>query len=266
MPAPTDANLRPPRWGFFKGLLTGLVIEVPAIAGAVWVLAQLGFGDPDVGFMRLLRFTTVFAGFAAVLTAAGIGRLAAHASVQSRGGGGGGGSGGKLGGRRRAVFVAARAHAAAGAGLVVIAAIPHGHLPDVRWHWLALLAGGAVCGALCGAVIGVVCGGATTAFGGVVALARRPTEVLRAILAPEELVKLGAAVRTRTTGLFEGLFDPAPPAPAVPAAPAGAVSPAVAAAPAGTPGAAAPEAKPADSGPPSHETADPAPVTSEDKA
>jgi hypothetical protein len=198
------ATPRPPRFGFWKGLLVGLVIEVPAIAAAVWVLAALGVGDPDVSYMTLLRFTTVFAGLAAVLTAAGVGRLAAYASVQGDGG------------RRRAAFVAARAHAAASAGLVLIAAIPHGSLPAVRWHYLYIMAAGAVCGALCGAAIGVVCGGASNALGNVVALARRPTEMLRAILYPEELVKLAAAARTRTSTLFEGFFDPAPPAPPAP--------------------------------------------------
>jgi hypothetical protein len=196
------APQKPPRWGFTKGFLVGLVIEVPVLAAAVWVLAELGIGDPSVGYMRLLRFTTVFAGIAAVLTAAGIGRLAAHASVQPNSG------------RRRATFVAARAHAAAGAGLILIAAIPHGHLPHAHWHWLFIMAAGAVSGAACGAAIGVVCGGASNALGGVVALARRPTKMLQAILYPEELVKLGAAVRTRTSTLFEGFFDPVPPAPA----------------------------------------------------
>src|SRR5690606_39655504 len=87
----------PPRWAFFKGLLTGVVIEVPALATGVWLLARLGVGDPDAAFMRILRLTAVFAGIAAVLTAAGIGRLAAHASVESGGG------------RRTAIRVARRA-------------------------------------------------------------------------------------------------------------------------------------------------------------
>jgi len=204
MPAPTvttrtngQISLVRPRWGFFKGFLTGLVIEVPIIAAAVWCLAQLGFGNPDVGYMELLRFTTVFAGVAAAFTAGGIGRLAAFASVE------------KGGGRKRAAFVAARAHAMAGVGLVVIAAIPHGHLPEVRWHWLALAGGGLVAGAVCGAIIGLVCGGAAPVMG-VVALAKRPTEVLRALLDPEEIVKLGVAVRNRSSRIFEGMFDPAP--------------------------------------------------------
>src|SRR5262247_3171475 len=116
----------PPRWGFFKGLLTGAVIELPALAIGVWLLARLGIGDPDAPFMRILRLTTVFVGIAAVLTAAGIGRLAAHASVD------------KIGGRTHAVAVAARAHAAASAGLILIAAIPHGHLPEHVIVWLVI--------------------------------------------------------------------------------------------------------------------------------
>ena len=104
----------PPRWGFFKGLLTGAVIEVPAFAIGVWLLARFGVGDPDAPFMKILRLTAVFAGVAALFTAAGIGRLAAYASVD------------KIGGRRHALRVAAQAHAAAGAGLLLIAAIPQG--------------------------------------------------------------------------------------------------------------------------------------------
>jgi hypothetical protein len=181
-----------------------MVIELPALAAGVWLLARLGVGDPDVPFMRILRLTTVFAGVAAVLTAGGIGRLAAHASVE------------KHGGRRRAMLVAARAHAAASAGLVMIAAIPHGHLPEAGLRWLVIPALGAVIGAACGVVIGAVCGGASPVkLGDMMAAAvKRPSEALRQLLDPEDLVKLGAAVRQRTTHLFEGMFEPAerPPA------------------------------------------------------
>lgn len=200
--------LQKPRWGFWKGLVAGVAIEVPALTAAVWGLAQLGIGNPDVPVMRILRLTTVFAGVAAVFTAGGIGRLAAYASIN--------------GGRRRATLVAARAHAAASAGLVVIAAIPHGQLPGRSLAWLALPAAGMVVGAACGAVIGLVCGGtAAVELGDVWSLARRPSEALRSWLDPRELVRLGAAVRHRTSHLFEGLFDPAPrpPAPAEPAEP-----------------------------------------------
>jgi hypothetical protein len=193
----------PPRWGFSKGFLVGAVIEVPAVALAVWVLAQLGYGDPDVGFMHVLRLTAVFAGPAAVITAGGIGRLAAYASIHNGGG------------RPRAAFIAARAHALAGAGLVLIAAIPHGHLPGHRsLDWLSFPVAGIVIGAVCGCVIGVICGGAAPlGIGDVMALARKPTEALRQLLDPEDLVRLGNAVRERTSHLFNALFEPAPPRP-----------------------------------------------------
>ena len=199
-----------PRWGFWKGLLTGAAIEVPAIAATVWLLARLGLGNRDVGMMQIIRLTAAFAGIAAVFTAGGIGRLSAYASA--------------TGGRKHAVYVAARAHAAASAGLVLIAAIPHGQLPGHSVAWLAFPAAGLVNGAATGALIGLVCGGAAPVeLSDVWSLARRPGEALRSWLDPRELVRLGAAVRHRTTHLFEGIFDPAPPPPPavseIPAAP-----------------------------------------------
>lgn len=189
-----------PRWGFWKGLLTGVAIEVPVLTGLVWLLARLGIGDPAVPFMRILRLTTVFAGAAALFTAGGIGRLSAYASID--------------GGRRRAMIVAARAHAAASVGLLVIAAIPHGGLP-APVGWLAYVAGGLIGGAGCGALIGLVAGGtAPVELADVWQLARKPGEALKSWLDPSELVRLGAAMRHRTTNLFEGMFDPQAPAPA----------------------------------------------------
>ena len=109
------------------------------------------------------------------------------------------------------MYAAARAHAVASAGLVLIAAIPQGHLPGHSLAWLAFPAGGLVSGAACGALIGLVCGGrAPVELAGVWSLARRPSEALKSWLDPRELVRLGAAVRHRTTNLFEGMFDPAP--------------------------------------------------------
>lgn len=193
-----------PRWGFWKGLLTGVVIEVPVLAATVWALAQLGIGNPDVPVMRLIRMTAVFAGVAALFTAGGIGRLSAYASID--------------GGRKRAMFVAARAHAAASVGLVIIAAIPHGQLPGRSLAWLAFPAGGLVSGAVCGVMIGLMCGGtAPVELADVWSLARLPGEALRNWLDPRELVRLGAAVRHRTTHLFEGMFVPQPPPPPSPA-------------------------------------------------
>ncbi|MDB4963407.1 MAG: hypothetical protein JWP01_3406 [Myxococcales bacterium] len=204
-PSPTSVSPRPrgeihvipARWGFVKGLLTGAAIEIPVLAGTVWALSRFGVGDPDAGLMRIIRLTTVFAGIAALLTAGGIGRLAAHASA--------------IGGRRRAVLVSARAHAVASAGLVMIATIPHGHLPDSSWAWLPMPLAGLVAGALCGTLIGAVCGGqAPVGFAEVWSIARKPGDAIRQLLSPDDIVKLGSALRTRTTTLFEGIFEPAP--------------------------------------------------------
>jgi hypothetical protein len=184
-------------------MLTGAAIEVPLVASAVWILAQLGVGNPEVPFVQVVRFTALFAGLAALFTAGGIGRLAAYAFVD--------------GGRKRAVFVAARAHAAAGVGLVIIAAIPHGHMPDKYDRlWLAYPLAGVIAGILAGMVIGVVCSSAVSPVGlaDVWSLARQPTRVgaraLRTLLSPEDLVRLGSALRTRTSQMFEGIFEPAP--------------------------------------------------------
>lgn len=188
-----------PRWAFWKGLLTGVAIEIPLLAVTVWILCQLGLANPSAGFMRIMRLTTVFAGIAALFTAGGVGRLAAYASVE--------------GGRRRAVIVAARAHAAAGIGLVIIATVPHGELPSDPWGWVAIGAAGLVPGAVCGAIIGFVCSGQSAVIADVWSLATKPSEALRQLLDPKDLVKLGAALRTRTSTLFEGIFEPAPPPP-----------------------------------------------------
>jgi hypothetical protein len=179
-------------------LLTGAVIEVPAFATGVWLLARIGVGNSTAGFMTILRLTAVFTGVAAVLTAGGIGRLAAAASSA------------KGGGRRRAIILAARTHAVAGAGLLLIAAIPHGHLPPHLWKWLVFPITGAAIGAGVGATIGVVCSGtAPVGFADVWSLARTLGAALRQLLDPEDLVRFGAAVRQRTTNLFEGMFEPA---------------------------------------------------------
>ena len=50
--SPEGIALHKPRWGFWKGLLTGIAIEVPALTATVCGLAQLGIGNPDVPVMR----------------------------------------------------------------------------------------------------------------------------------------------------------------------------------------------------------------------
>lgn len=198
----TEIPRLPPRWGFFKGLLTGAVIEVPILASAVWVLEECGVGDSSTSFRQLLRLAAMFAGIASVLTAAGLGRLAAHASVD--------------GGRPRAAYVAARAHAFASIGLVIIAAIPNG-VPATHVGWLSYVLAGLISGALAGSIIGAVCGSAVpVSISDVLSLARKPTDALRHVLDPVDLGKVTTRLRTRTAHLFDGMFDPSPKAPPTP--------------------------------------------------
>jgi hypothetical protein len=136
---------RIPRYAFWKGAGTGVVVVIPLVAFAVWAAALVGITHHDDGVIACLRMTVIFAGLAAVLTSGGVGRLAAEASAE--------------GGRPRAVMVAARAMAAGGAALTMIAAIPHGHLPTSPAGWVALAAVGAIMGAGGGAVIGLACAG-----------------------------------------------------------------------------------------------------------
>lgn len=201
-----EISAQKPRWAFWKGLLTGMALEVPVLAVTVWLVARMGVGDEAASFMSIVRLAALFAGLAALLTAGGIGRLAAYVAIEH--------------GRRRGVIAAARAHAMASAGLVLIAAIPHGSIDFTSLTWLSLPAAGMVAGALCGAVIGAVCTTATSVgFAEVWSLTRKPSEALKSLLSPGDLVRLGTALRTRTSTLFEGIFDPAPPPPAKPAAP-----------------------------------------------
>jgi hypothetical protein len=142
------ARRRPP-YGFFKGFALGVVVVIPTVAATVWFLARLGIGDSTVSMVSAIRMTALFAGLAGCLTAGGIGRLAAFASMSP-------------GGRRTAVIRAARAQAVSGAGLTLIAAIPLGQLPEepVRWIWIGVT--GLIGGAIDGVLIGAICGAPAT--------------------------------------------------------------------------------------------------------
>ncbi|MBZ0236602.1 MAG: hypothetical protein K8M05_30020 [Deltaproteobacteria bacterium] len=142
---PDRRKARIPRHAFWKGAATGILVGIPAVAFGVWLSARVGITDHDAGLIECLRMAVLFAGVATVLTAGGVGRLAAEASSE--------------GGRPRAVMVAARAMAPAGAALVIIAAIPHGELPMTPGGWVALAVVGAIVGAGSGAVIGSACAG-----------------------------------------------------------------------------------------------------------
>jgi hypothetical protein len=220
---------------FTKGAIVGAVVAIPAIAGTIWLLSRSGFGDPALPLLRAVRVTTLFAGIATVLTAGGVGRLAAQVAIEGAAAGAS---------PRRPMWVAARVFAIAGVGLTIIAAIPHGHLPD---HWpgfLVIGAAGAVVGAAIGVAIGATCGGSVPlGLTDVMALARWPTEALRALLEPEDLAaaaKAGPRRRRRITIPF--LFPATPPTEPPADAPAAAPTPAPAPAPAPAEAAAPPTA------------------------
>ncbi len=197
----SEIPLISPRWGFFKGLVVGAIVEVPAFTGALWWLGRQKLLAPSE-FMHLLRLTATFAGVAALLTAGGIGRVAANASIRGRGG------------RLRSTYVAAATHAVAGIGLAVIAAVAGELFTPAHATWIWTGMAGLVAGATCGALVGVTCGGASPIRAtDLYALARKPTDALFQILDPEDLVRLGTKVKDRatqvTTNLVDGLFDPA---------------------------------------------------------
>ncbi len=136
---------RPQRHAFWKAGAIAVFPLLPAIGLAVWTLARLGVGNPGAGAIEALRLTVVFAGPAALITAGGVGRLAAEAGAER--------------GRPHAVWVGARTLGVAGAGLAILAAIPLGDLP-VRWPgWTALMVTGLAVGAAGGALIGLIVGG-----------------------------------------------------------------------------------------------------------
>jgi hypothetical protein len=176
-------------------VITGAVLVVPVIAGCVWLLGRMGYAHPTLPILKAIRSTAVFAGVAAILTAGGVGRIAAQAAMDD------------AATRKKPLVVAARAFAVAGAGLTVIAAIPHGHVPDHWSGWLAIMAFGALAGAVCGLAIGAICGGAAQlGLTDVMALARWPTDALRALLEPEDLAAAAQSGRRRRRITFPFLF------------------------------------------------------------
>jgi hypothetical protein len=152
-PRPVRAEPPPyPRHGFYKGGLVALIVTVPGLASALYVLTTLGFAEADARYDRIVRFAFAFAGLPTVLTGAGIGRLCSRAAASY--------------GRRRvgrSMLVGARTFAVAGIALLVLAAIPLGALPHELWRWSVVGLGGALVGAISGVLVGFwAAGGSTT--------------------------------------------------------------------------------------------------------
>ena len=124
--------------------MVALVLGLPLLATTVYLLGQLGICSAE-SFRRDLRFTALFAGLPALLTAGGVGRLAARRVID----------GGQL---MASLRTGAITYATASMGLIVLVAVPIGGLPEepLRWSWL--LVAGATSGALVGAVIGLWAG------------------------------------------------------------------------------------------------------------
>lgn len=123
----------------------GTLVVIPLISLGIWVAGRLGVGDLPPTLIAAVRLTVLFAGLPALATCGGVGRLATEACAER--------------GRGRALWVAGRAMAAGGAGLIILAAIPTGTIPDSRLGWGLLAGGGVAIGALGGVLIGLVCSG-----------------------------------------------------------------------------------------------------------
>jgi hypothetical protein len=199
--SPSEIVQEAPRWGFWKGLLVGTIVEIPAISAAVLLLPRLGLGEPEAA-MTVVRMTSLFVGLPALITSGGLGRLAAYESVKRR--------------RREAIGRIAAVHALAGLLLTFIAALPHGYLPQTALDWMAMGLAGLAAGAVCGAAIGVMCTGAPPRqVSEVISLVTRPGVTLRQLIESEDLGRIGAAVRHRASLMFDGLLDPAAPRPEI---------------------------------------------------
>ncbi len=197
--SPSEIVREVPRWGFWKGLLVGLILEIPAISVALLLLPRLGLGEP-VAAMTIVRMTSLFVGLPALITAGGLGRLSAYESVRWT--------------RQEAIARVAGVHALAGFLLTFIAALPHGYLPESLLDWLLLVLVGMGAGAICGAAIGLMCTGAPPRqMSEVISLVKRPGVTLRQLIESEDLGRIGAAVRHRASLMFDGLLEPAEPRP-----------------------------------------------------
>ena len=143
---PRRQRRKRPRRGFAKGAAVGALVVIPLISLAIFGVGRLGLGGERPAMIPALRLVFVFAALPGLLTAGGIGRLAAQASLD--------------GGRPRAIWVAGRAAAIAGVGLAVVGAIPNGVIPDAHAGWAILGLAGLLAGALGGVAIGLACCGA----------------------------------------------------------------------------------------------------------
>jgi hypothetical protein len=146
----------PPRGAFLKGALLGCVIGIPLFAALTYGLTLLGMRAVPYSFEHVFFIVAALGGLPLILSAGGVGRLAARASIAPR-------RRPMLGG----VVAAARALAVAGLGVVLIALTAVGGFPLSEREW-ALAAGAGVLGGLAlGSLVGAwaASGGSAASLG-----------------------------------------------------------------------------------------------------
>jgi hypothetical protein len=155
----TDNGAVPPLRTFVYGFAVGLAAALPLVIVALFVLSRVGIGDPTSSFSRIARFAYAFSGLPAAITCGGVARSIAARALRLRDPT-----------FRGAALAGAIGLAPAGAGLLLIAALPLGRLPEepLAWAWLA------VAGGLAGALGGVVTARAALLALAVTDRARRP--------------------------------------------------------------------------------------------
>ena len=122
----------------------GLTVWIPLTALAVYLLTRMAGSSISPSFTQTIIITTIFAGLPALLTAGGIGRGTARATLTRW--------------QRRTILALAMAQTAvAGAGLAFLSLVPLGDVPSAVERWLTVAAGGAAAGAIAGLMIGLWC-------------------------------------------------------------------------------------------------------------
>ena len=133
----------PPRGAFIKGALLGFVAGIPLFAGLAYALTLLGLRGFSVSFEYAFTTVAALCSIPLILSAGGVGRLAARAAIAP-----------ERGGLTASVIAAARALAVAGVGITLIALIALGGFPQEPRAWALASGFGLVGGAALGALIG----------------------------------------------------------------------------------------------------------------
>jgi hypothetical protein len=145
-PAPAPAEAAPPQrrtFAFLIGGVLAVLVGLPLVCVALFVLVRAGVGDAQVPWVVAARLALVFAGLPAFLTGGNVARLAARRA-----------DGAPIGQVGPRVFRSAiPAFTAAGAAWAILIMVPMGGLPPRPWPWALVATSGAAAGALTGAAV-----------------------------------------------------------------------------------------------------------------